>query len=119
MKEKEEELKKAQEKAEADNKKRVEMEEKMSEMMQEREKLLIEMQSTVESLMSAEERLMSTQQHKDTFEKGLNEALERLEEEEHSVTVLNEEKKKNLGIIDDLNGQIEDATSNIAKLESE
>jgi myosin heavy subunit len=119
MKEKEEELIKAKEQAEADSKAKADMESQVTDMLKEKEKMFTELTQQTESLMAAEEKLMATQTLKDSLEKNLNEALERLEEEEHAAKNLGEEKKKSKGKIDELCGSLDVAKSDIAKLEAE
>ena len=61
MKEKEEELKKAMENAEANEVKRKELEASLTEAMTEKEKMMAELQTQTDCLISAEEKLMQTQ----------------------------------------------------------
>ena len=69
--------------------------------------------------MAAEEKLMQTSQLKDSLEKSLNEALERLEEEEHAAKNLGDQQKKGKAKIEELNGAVETANASILKLHLE
>lgn len=95
MKEKEEELKKALEQSKEDGEKRKELEATVTEAIAEKEKLFAELQAETDRLIEAEDKLMQTQSLKDKLEASLNEALEKLDGEEHSVTVLEEKRRKN------------------------
>merc|ERR1712168_1727657 len=79
MKEKEEELKKAMENAEANEEKRKNMEAQLTETIAEKEKLFAELQAETERLIEAEDQLMHTKTQKEQLEASLNEALEKLE----------------------------------------
>merc|ERR1711962_1107054 len=105
MKEKEEELRKAMENAEANEKKRQELEEALTAALAEKEKLFGELQSETDRLITAEEKLMQTQNLKDSLESSLNEALEKLEGEEHTVGVFQEKQKKAQSQIEDLSAK--------------
>merc|ERR1712142_899361 len=102
MKEKEEELKKAMENAEANEKKRKELEGQLTDVISEKEKLFADLQAETDRLITAEDKLMQTQALKDKLEASLNEALEKLEGEEHTV--------------DKLEGKITDAENKIEEL---
>merc|ERR1712168_1761695 len=80
----EDEMKKAQEKAEADAKAAADAAAKLTETIMEKEKLMNEITLQGESLALAEEKVMSLQTAKDGLEKSLSEALERLEDTEHT-----------------------------------
>ena len=116
MKAKEEELKKAQEKAEADAKAAADAAAKLTETIVEKEKLMNEISMQGESLAIAEEKVMSLQTAKDGLEKSLAEALERLEDTEHTGAKLEGLKKQNEKKIDELGGQIEEATAKIGNV---
>ena len=119
MKEKEDELIKAKEQAEADAKAKSDMEGQVTDMLAEKEKMFTELTQQTESLMAAEEKLMQTSQLKDSLEKSLNPALERLEEEEHAAKNLGDQQKKGKAKIEELNGAVETANASILKLEAE
>lgn len=61
MKEKEEELKKAMENAEANEKKRKELEGSLTDVMAEKDKLFADLQSETERLIDAEDKLLQQQ----------------------------------------------------------
>jgi len=119
MKEKEEELKKAMAEAEANEKRRKELEEQLTNVVSEKEKLFSDLQAETDRLITAEEKLIQTQSMKDKLEASLNEALEKLDGEEHSVTVLNEKFHKAEANIADLTAKGEEMASNISRLETE
>ena len=60
MREKEEELKKAMENAEANEKRKKELESQMTEVMAEKEKLFNELRTETERLIDTEDKLLST-----------------------------------------------------------
>jgi len=119
MKEKEEELKKAVEDAQANEAKRKELEATLTDTITEKEKLYAELQGESERLATCEEKLMSTQSLKDKLEKSLNEALEKLEGEEHSGSVLKDRQRKAEGKIEELTAKGEEMAENISRLETE
>merc|ERR1712096_169607 len=82
MKEKEEALKAAQEKAAADAAAAAELGNKVTDMLAEKEKLVADLNDVSATLATAEETLMAVQTDKQNLEQQLNEALEKLEEEE-------------------------------------
>lgn len=113
MKEKEEELKKAQEQAKADEEKRKHMEGQLTDTIAEKEKLFGELQAETDRLIAAEDKLMQTQALKDKLESSLNEALEKLESEEHSAGVLEGKFSGAESQIEELNGKCDEMTTNI------
>lgn len=116
MKEKEEELKKAQEQAKADEEKRKQMEGQLTDVIAEKEKLFAELQSETDRLIAAEDKLMQTQALKDKLESSLNEALEKLESEEHNGGVLEGKIADAESQIEDLNTKCDDMTTNIQRV---
>lgn len=116
MKEKEEELKKAQEQAKADEEKRRQMEGQLTDVIAEKEKLFAELQSETDRLIAAEDKLMQTQALKDKLESSLNEALEKLESEEHNGGVLESKISEAESEIEDLNAKCDDMTTNIQRV---
>merc|ERR1712226_701498 len=119
MKEKEEELKKAMENAEANEKKRKELEGQLTDVMAEKEKLFADLQAETDRLISAEDKLMQTQTLKDKLEASLNEALEKLDGEEHGTSVLTEKLHKAEDSITELTQKGDEMASNISRLEGE
>merc|ERR1712002_745925 len=119
MREKEEELKKAMENAEANEAKRKELESTLTDVMSEKEKLFADLQAETDRLIDAEDKLMQTQSLKDKLEASLNEALEKLEGEEHSVSVYTERFHKAESTIEELTQKSEEQAPNISRLESE
>merc|ERR1712168_1516592 len=118
-KEKEEELKKAMENAEANEKKRKELEGQLTDVISEKEKLFADLQAETDRLITAEDKLMQTQALKDRLEASLNEALEKLDGEEHGAAVLSERLHKAESTISDLQAKGEEMSANISRLESE
>merc|ERR1712002_59642 len=108
IKEKEEELKKAMENAEANEAKRKELESTLTDVMSEKEKLFADLQAETDRLIDAEDKLMQTQSLKDKLEASLNEALEKLEGEEHSVSVYTERFHKAESKIEELTQKSEE-----------
>merc|ERR1712002_1374846 len=90
MKEKEEELKKAMENAEANENRRRELETQLTDVMTEKDKLFADLQAETERLIEAEDKLLQTETEKNKLESSLNEALEKLEGEEHVSGRLNQ-----------------------------
>lgn len=119
MREKEEELKKAMENAEANENKRKELESTLTDVMTEKDKLFADLQAETDRLIDAEDKLMQTQSLKDKLEASLNEALEKLEGEEHSVSVYTERFHKAETKIEELTQKSEEQATNISRLESE
>merc|ERR1712142_1148529 len=119
MKEKEEELKKAMEDAAANLADRKKMESDLTDAMAEKEKLFSELQAESDRLCAAEEKLMQTQTLKDKLESSLNEALEKLEGEEHQVSVLETKIQTAENKIEELETKKEEMQNNIHKLEQE
>jgi len=119
MKEKEEALKAAQEKAAADAAAAADLANKVTDMLAEKDKLVADLNDVSATLATAEETLMAVQTDKQNLEQQLNEALEKLEEEEDKAGKLGNEKKANKAKIEELNTAISDAKTAIAKLESE
>ena len=116
MKEKEEELKRAQEQAKADEEKRKQMEGQLTDIVAEKEKLFNELQAETDRLIAAEDKLMQTQALKDKLESSLNEALEKLESEEHNGGVLESKISGAESEIEELNIKCEEMTTNIQRV---
>ena len=116
MKEKEEELKRAQEQAKADEEKRKQMEGQLTDIVAEKEKLFNELQAETDRLIAAEDKLMQTQALKDKLESSLNEALEKLESEEHNGGVLESKISDAESQIEELNIKCEEMTTNIQRV---
>jgi len=116
MKEKEEELKRAQEQAKADEDKRKQMESQLTDAISEKEKLFAELQAETDRLISAEDKLMHTQTLKDKLEASLNEALEKLESEEHSSEMLDNKVANAEKQIDELNAKNDEMSTNIQRV---
>jgi len=119
MKEKEEELKKAQEKAKADAENVQQMAENLTATVAEKEKLFASLQAETNRLVETEDKLMQTQQLKDKLESSLNEALEKLDGEEHQVSSLSTKFHAAETKIEDLEAKGEELSSNISRLEGE
>ena len=116
MKEKEEELKRAQEQAKADEEAKKQMENQLTETIAEKEKLFAELQAETDRLIAAEDKLMQTQTVKDKLEASLNEALEKLEGEEHTSEVLESKIAGFESDIEELNAKSEELTINIQRV---
>jgi len=119
MKEKEEELAKALEEAEENQKKRKELEENMTNVMNEKEKLFKELRQESDRLVETEERLQAIQAEKEKFEFQLNEAMEKLDGEAHSSSVFQDRFNKAQKEIEEGNTKAEELKDNISKLENE
>merc|ERR1712002_24163 len=119
MKEKEEELKKAMENAEANEKKRQELESTLTDVMSEKEKLFADLQAETERLIEAEDKLLQTESERSKLESSLNEALERLEGEEHASGRLNERIHETEREIENLTSKQEEMANDISKLQGE
>jgi len=119
MKEKEEALKAAQEKAEADAKAAADAVALVAQAEVEKKAMLEELNGTANALASAEEMVTNLQSTRDALEAELAGAQEKLEEEERKANALGGDKKKQKAAIDDLTAKMADATTAIAKLETE
>merc|ERR1712142_239378 len=119
MAEKEEELKRAMEEAEENQRKRKEMEENITVVMAEKEKLFNELSKETERLIETEEKLTAMQAEKDKIEFDLKEAMDKLDGEAHSSNIFQERFKGAQKEIADANVKNEELTENIGKLETE
>jgi myosin heavy subunit len=119
MKEKEEAMLKAQEDAKFQEEARKKMEIQLTDAVTEKEKLYSELQAETDRLIAAEDKLMQTQSLKDKLEASLNEALEKLEGEEHSVSVMDEKLQDLEDDVSDLRANADEMQTNISRLEGE
>jgi myosin heavy chain 6/7 len=119
MQAKEEELKKAQEKAAADAAAAADLSNKVTDMMANTEKLVAELNDTAATLATAEETLMGVQSENQSLQNQLDEALEKLEEEEGKNMKLGGANKDSKAKLEGLSTELSDAKSAISKLESE
>merc|ERR1719462_35121 len=119
MAEKEEELKRAMEEAEENQRKRKEMEENITVVMAEKEKLFNELSKETERLIETEDKLQAMQTEKDKIEFDLKEAMDKLDGEAHSSNIFQERFKGAQKEIADANVKNEELTENIGKLETE
>jgi len=119
MKEKEEELKKAMEEAEANQAKRKELEENMTTVMAEKDKLFNELRQESDRLVETEERLTAIQLEKESIETQLNQAMEKLDGEAHSSNLFQERYNKAQKEIEEANAAGEELKNNISTLENE
>merc|ERR1712019_279183 len=91
----------------------------LTDTIAEKEKLFAELQAETDRLIAAEDKLMQTQNLKDKLESSLNEALEKLEAEEHGSEVLERKVADAENQIDALNEDISRQDEAIAKLGKE
>merc|ERR1739838_462965 len=119
MQEKEEALKKAMEDAEANAKRKAELEDSMTKVLEQKEKLAAELASESAMLIETEEKLAQETNEREKLEFSLNEAMEKLEGEEHSAKVFLERNQKQKKEIEELTKKGEEAREAITKLEGE
>jgi len=119
MREKEEELKRAMEEAEENQRKRKELEENVTTMMAEKEKLFNELRQESDRLVEIEEKFTAIQTEKEQLEFQLNEAMDKLDGEAHSSSLFQERYNKAQKEIEEANNKGEELKDNISKLENE
>merc|ERR1739838_991813 len=119
MQEKEEALKKAMEEAEANAKRKAELEDNMTKVLEQKEKLAAELASESAMLVETEEKLAQETNEREKLEFSLNDALEKLEGEAHGAKVFLEKNQKQKKEIEELTKKGEEAREAITKLEGE
>merc|ERR1712002_93408 len=119
MREKEEELKKAMENAEANEAKRKELESTLTDVMSEKDRLFSELQSETEKLIEAEDKVLQLSSEREKLESSLAETIEKLEGEEHNGTKLLGRAQKAEKEIEDLTEKQRQAQDDISKLKTE
>jgi len=119
MKEKEEELKKAMENAEANALKTKDLESALTDVMSEKERLFNDLQKETNRLIDTEDRLLSTEANRDSLQTSLDAALEKLEGEEHAANSLAGKLSDSGKKLDDINEKLDASKASISKLEGE
>ncbi|XP_029433444.1 myosin-16 isoform X2 [Rhinatrema bivittatum] len=119
MKEKEEELRNAMQKAQDLVNRVKELEEKNATLSQEKSDLLIQLQAEQENLLDAEERCTQLMKSKINMESQITEINERLEEEESAANSLGASKRKLEGELNDLKRDLEGLETTLVKTEKE
>jgi len=119
MQEKEEELKKAMENAEANEAKRKELEEQLTEAMTEKDRLFSELQTETERLIEAEDTLCQLNVDKEKLESSLAETTEKLEAEEYNASKALARAQKAEKEIEEVTAKQHQARDDISKLETE
>ena len=92
------------------------MENSLTEAIADKEKLFADLQAETDRLIATEDKLLQTQTLKDKLEASLNEALEKLESEEHSSEVLEGKVAEAESKIDELNNKADEMSTNIHRV---